>query len=839
MAHPDAVSISGPEADKPKDPVCGMQVNPATAKFKTVHAGKEYFFCCAGCLGKFQANPEKILSAPPKPMGSGLVSLGGPGLVMPTIAATQDAATQTKNTRAYVCPMCPEVRQSQPGPCPKCGMALDPESPTLPSTKTEYTCPMHPQIVRPEPGHCPICGMALEPRTVTANTNEEENPELREMTRRFWVSLVLTAPLLAIAMSGMMRPAASRGSGWLPWLELLLATPVVLWCGWPFFQRGWASVVNRSTNMFTLIAMGTGVAYVYSLVATLFPQIFPASFRSMGDRPDVYFEAAAAIVTLVLLGQVLELRARSQTSSAIRALLDLSPKLARRIGEDDSERDIPLEQVKPGDRLRVRPGEKIPVDGVVLDGSSVVDESMITGESVPVAKTADSRVIGATVNGNGSLVMRAELVGSETMLAQIVRLVSQAQRTRAPIQRLADRVAGWFVPAVIGIAVVAFIAWATIGPEPRLAHAIVNAVAVLIIACPCALGLATPMAIMVGTGRGARAGVLIKNAEALETLEKVDTIVFDKTGTLTEGKPQVVAFSTTGILPDLSGNEILRLAASLERGSEHPLGAAIVRKASEEKLKLSDSADFQSTPGQGVQGTVDGKRVALGNAALMRATGAFETKAAVQAPDSAASTVIYAAIDGKYAAYFAVADPVKPSTRGALRELKAQGMRLVMLTGDTQATAQAIAAGLGIEEFKAEVLPAQKAEIVKNLQSEGRIVAMAGDGINDAPALAQANVGIAMGTGTDIAIESGGITLLKGDLEGILRARKLSQATMRNIRQNLFFAFLYNSLGVPIAAGALYPVFGLLLSPILAAAAMSFSSVSVITNSLRLRSVKL
>jgi len=632
-------------------------------------------------------------------------------------------------------------------------------------------------------------------------------------------------------------------AGWLPWLELILATPVVLWGGWPFFQRGWASVVNRSTNMFTLIAMGTGVAYVYSVVATLFPKIFPASFRSMGDRPDVYFEAAAAIVTLVLLGQVLELRARTQTSSAIRALLDLSPKMARRISEngneDGSERDIPLEEVKPGDRLRVRPGEKIPVDGIVLDGSSAVDESMITGESVPVEKTAASRVIGATVNGNGSLVMRAERVGSETMLAQIVQMVSQAQRTRAPIQRLADRVAGWFVPAVIAIAIVTFMAWVAFGPEPRFAHAIVNAVAVLIIACPCALGLATPMAIMVGTGRGAHAGVLIKNAEALETIEKVDTIVFDKTGTLTEGKPKVVAFSTTDNLPGISGNEILRLAASLERASEHPLGAAIVAKANELKLSLSEPANFQSVPGQGVRGTVEGKSVAVGNSALMRAVGAFENKTAISILKYAGSTVIYVAVDGKYAGYISIADPLKPSAVKALRELKTQGIRLVMLTGDNQATAQEIARSLGIEDFKAEVLPAQKAEIVKKLQSEDRIVAMAGDGINDAPALAQAHVGIAMGTGTDIAMESGGITLLKGDLEGIVRARKLSQATMRNIRQNLFFAFVYNSIGVPIAAGVLYPVFGLLLSPILAAAAMSLSSVSVITNSLRLRKVKL
>ena len=862
-----------PSAAKEKDPVCGMDVNPATARFKALHNENEYFFCGAGCLAKFQANPEQILSAPPKPMSiakpmtmtSGLVSLGNPAdsskdspkgsskMVLPTLLPTMTkpaAAVKAplpgasgKDTRAYVCPMCPEVRQIGPGPCPKCGMALDPESPALPANKTEYTCPMHPEIVRAEPGSCPICGMALEPRTVTI---EGDNPELRDMTRRFWISLTLTAPLLAIAMGSMLWPHAFTASPWnwgLPWLELLLSTPVVLWGGWPFFQRGWASVVNRSTNMFTLIAMGTGVAYLFSVVATLFPRIFPASFRSMGDRPDVYFEAAAAIVTLVLLGQVLELRARSRTSSAIRALLDLSPKMARVIlpSEDGSEsdRDIPLEQVKPGDRLRVRPGEKIPVDGVVLDGSSVVDESMITGESVPVQKTAASHVIGATVNGNGSLVMRAERVGRETMLAQIVQMVSQAQRTRAPIQRLADKVAGWFVPAVIAIAVVTFIAWVSFGPEPRFAHAIVNAVAVLIIACPCALGLATPMAIMVGTGRGAHAGVLLRNAEALETLEKVDTIVFDKTGTLTEGKPKVVAMSTAGISPGISEDELLRLAASLERASEHPLGAAIVLKAKELKLSLNEPANFQSIPGQGIRGTVEGKSVAVGNMALMSAVGAFGSEEAALAGRPAASTAIYVAVDGKYAGNIAVADPVKESTARALRELQAQGIRLVMLTGDNQATAQEIARSLEIADFKAEVLPAQKAEIVKSLQNEGRVVAMAGDGINDAPALAQAHVGIAMGTGTDIAMESGGITLLKGDLEGILRARKLSQATMRNIRQNLFFAFLYNSIGVPVAAGVLYPVFGLLLSPILAAAAMSFSSVSVITNSLRLRNVKL
>ena len=856
-----------PNASAAVDPVCGMKVERATARFKAEYAGQQYFFCCAGCMTKFQANPAGVLAAPPKPMGSGLVSIGMPKAaggspgqaVQAGVAHAQvaDAATgedarrsipqasgSAKDTRIYVCPMCTEVRQIGPGPCPKCGMALEPESPALASTKTEYTCPMHPEIVRTEPGSCPICGMALEPRTVT---REEDNPELRDMTRRFWISVVLTAPLLAIAMGSMIWPHAFMGdvgfvigsreaitpwSSILPWLELLLATPVVLWCGWPFFQRGWASVVNRSTNMFTLIAMGTGVAYAYSVVATLAPGIFPVSFRSMGDRPDVYFEAAAAIVTLVLLGQVLELRARSQTSSAIRALLDLSPKMARLIAADGSEHDIPLEQMKPGDKLRVRPGEKIPVDGVVLDGTSAVDESMITGESIPVEKGSGARVIGATVNGTGALVMRAERVGSETMLAQIVQLVSQAQRTRAPIQRLADKVAGWFVPAVIAISVVTFIAWAVFGPQPRLAHAIVNAVAVLIIACPCALGLATPMAIMVGTGRGAHAGVLIKNAEALETMEKVDTIVFDKTGTLTEGKPKVLEYS------DL---EVLRLAASVERASEHPLAAAVVKSAQEHNLQISDASGFEYVVGKGVKGVVDGKRIAAGNSALMSDLGVFGTGRKKEPPVASVpeASQVYIAVDGQYAGHIAIADPIKASTANALRELKTQGLRLVMLTGDSLATAQEIAKKLGIEDFKAQVLPGQKSEVVRGLQKEGRVVAMAGDGINDAPALAQADVGIAMGTGTDIAMESGGITLLKGDLEGILRARKLSQATMRNIRQNLFFAFLYNSIGVPIAAGVLFPLFGLLLSPILAAAAMSFSSVSVITNSLRLRKVRL
>ncbi|HKS76694.1 MAG TPA: copper-translocating P-type ATPase, partial [Terriglobales bacterium] len=703
--------------------------------------------------------------------------------------------------------------------------------------RVEYTCPMHPQIVRPGPGACPICGMALEPRTVTAV--EEENPELRDMTRRFWVSLALTAPLLAIAMADMLPGMPVKSAlplGRLEWLELVLATPVVLWGGWPFFQRGWASIVNRSTNMFTLIAMGTGVAYVYSLVATVFPGIFPPAFREMDGRPAVYFEAAAAITTLVLLGQVLELRARSRTGAAIRALLDLSPKTAR-VVRDGSERDIPLEQVKPGDLLRVRPGEKVPVDGVVTEGASAIDESMITGESIPVEKKTGDRVIGATVNATGSLVMRAERVGSETLLAQIVQMVAKAQRSRAPIQRVADRVAGWFVPAVIGIAVLTFILWAAFGPEPRMAHALVNAVAVLIIACPCALGLATPMAIMVATGRGAHAGVLIRDAQALETMEKVDTLVVDKTGTLTTGKPTVEAVLASGV----TDSELVRLVASLEQGSEHPLGAAVVEAAKANGLALGKVEGFESYTGMGVSGNVDGKRVAAGNEKLLAKLGVEMGGLSSQGESlrREGQTVIFAAVDGKAAGAIGIADAVKDSAPQAIRDLKAEGLRIVMLTGDSRATAAAVAKKLGITEYQAEVLPDHKSEVVKQLQEQGRTVAMAGDGINDAPALAQAQVGIAMGTGTDVAMESGGITLVKGDLSGIVRARRLSRVTMKNIRQNLFFAFIYNSIGVPVAAGVLYPFFGILLSPILAAAAMSFSSVSVITNSLRLRKVGL
>jgi P-type Cu+ transporter len=746
--------------------------------------------------------------------------------------------------------MCPEVRETKPGACPSCGMALEPDLPVT-STPTEYTCPMHPEIVRPTPGFCPICGMALEPRTVSAAA--EDNPELRDMTRRFWVSVVLTAPLLAIAMISMLRPHwfvggfdIQRGNGYLvwpwtsvlPWFEFVLATPVVLWCGLPFFLRFWTSLVNRSPNMFTLIGMGTGVAYGYSLIATIAPQIFPESLRGMGGYPDVYFEAAAAITTLVLLGQVMELRARSRTSAAIRALLDLSPKTARLLtpvqGGEVLEKDIPLEQVKPGDKLRVRPGEKVPVDGVVLEGRTSIDESMITGESIPVEKEQGSKVIGATINASGSFIMRAERVGSETLLARIVQLVGQAQRSRAPIQRLADRVAKWFVPAVVAIAAIAFFAWWLLGPQPRFAHALVNAVAVLIIACPCALGLATPMAVMVGVGRGARAGILIKNAEALEILEKVDTLVVDKTGTLTEGKPQVTSMSDA-LAHD---PELLRLAASLELASEHPLSKAILASAAKQKLKLSQPRDFQSIAGKGIVGTVDGHKVAVGNPLLMVDVGVFQ-KPEVGTLSPLYGTTLCVSVDNKYVGNFVVADRAKQSTPSALRGLKDAGIHVVMLTGDTRLVAQSVANELGIDDFEAEVLPERKSEVVKKLQGQGRVVAMAGDGINDAPALAQADVGIAMGTGTDVAMESGGITLVKGDLTGILRARNLSRATMRNIRQNLFFAFIYNAIGVPIAAGILYPLFGLLLSPIFAAAAMSFSSVSVITNALRLRNAKL
>jgi Cu+-exporting ATPase len=855
------MTASNPTTALERDPVCGMNVNSASATPVHEHGGKKYYFCCDSCVEKFRAHPQQYLNKNEAvPFSSNLETLETPAPAESSFSPrpastpittigkqTLDLAQKPKaGTKAvYVCPMCPEVREAKPGACPSCGMALEPDVPR--ASTPEYTCPMHPEIVRAEPGACPICGMALEPRTVAAR---EENPELRDMTRRFWVGVALTVPLFAVAMASMLWPHSfTRALNGLPlnlpWLEFALSTPVVLWCGLSFFERFWMSLIHRSPNMFTLIGLGTGVAYSFSVVATVAPRIFPESLRGVGGYPDVYFEAAAAITTLVLLGQVMELRARSRTSAAIRALLDLSPRTARLIAADGTEKDIPLDQVKPGDRLRVRPGEKVPVDGVLIEGRSAIDESMITGESIPVEKSDNSPVIGATINTTGSFVMGAERVGSETLLSQIVQLVGQAQRSRAPIQRLADRVAAWFVPTVVAVAVITFLAWFRFGPQPRLAHALVNAVAVLIIACPCALGLATPMAIMVGTGRGAHAGVLIKNAEALETLEKVDTLVIDKTGTLTEGKPSLAGISVpqqeNAQENERGGSaETLRLAASLERGSEHPLGAAIVHGAKKRGLRLSEPSEFTYLVGKGIRGVVDAKQVAVGSGALMVEVGAFDhPDASVLHAQMPGGTNLLVAIDGKYAGSLALADPIKPSTAEVVRQLRTQGVRIVMITGDNRFAATLIAQQLGIDEFEAGVLPEGKLDVVRKLQEQGRVVAMAGDGINDAPALAQANVGIAMGTGTDVAMESGGITLVKGDLSGILRARKLSQATMRNIRQNLFFAFIYNAIGVPIAAGVLYPFFGLLLSPIVAAAAMSFSSVSVITNALRLRNVKL
>jgi P-type Cu+ transporter len=829
-----------------KDPVCGMTVDPARAKATHEHAGKKYYFCCSGCKGKFVSDPAKYLMAKTllgiAPAGSRPIQIASAPHVHVTPAATVKAATTPAKSgqNEYTCPMHPEVRQQGPGDCPKCGMALEPTVAALAATKTEYTCPMHPEIVRGAPGSCPICGMALEPRTVSVG--EEINSELVDMTRRFWVCAALTIPVLLIAMSDLVPGLSSLMQMVSPrtwqWLEFVLATPVVLWGGWPFFVRGWRSLVTRNLNMFTLIGLGTGVAYAFSVVGVLFPGIFPATFRGPGGEVAVYFEAAAAITTLVLLGQVMELRARSHTGAAIKSLLGLAPKTARLIRQDGTEIDVPLEHVTPGDRLRVRPGEKIPVDGVVLDGASSVDESMISGEPIPVEKVKGERVTGATINGTGTLVMKAERVGSETLLAQIVKMVGEAQRSRAPIQKLADVVAGYFVPIVVGIAALTFVIWAVWGPDPRMAHGIVNAVAVLIIACPCALGLATPMSIMVATGRGATLGVLFKNAEAIELMRKVDTLVIDKTGTLTEGKPKLLSVEPA---EGFDSDTLLRLAATLERGSEHPLAAAIVKGAEDRGIKLGLTEAFESLTGRGVRGSVENRSVALGNSKLLEELhvdpGTLATKAENLREDG--QTVMFMVVENKIAGLLGVADPIKESTTEAIRQLHADGIRIVMLTGDSRTTAQAVANKLQIDEIVAEVLPQDKAANVKRLQSEGRFVAMAGDGINDAPALAQAQVGIAMGTGTDVAMESAGVTLVKGDLRGIVRARALSRATMRNIKQNLFFAFVYNSLGVPIAAGILYPFFGLLLSPMIAAAAMSFSSVSVITNALRLRKVKL
>ena len=765
-------------AHQVKDPVCGMMVDPHATQHKAEHAGRPYYFCSAGCRAKFLAEPERYLD--------------------------------------------PAAAAAKAEPVPE---------------GTIYTCPMHPEIRQVGPGSCPICGMALEP--VLVSLEAEPNLELIDMRRRFWIGLVLTIPVFLLEMGGHLlgldHLVSQRSSNW---IQLIFATPVVLWAGWPFFQRGWQSLVTRNLNMFTLIAMGTGAAWIYSVVATLAPGIFPDAFRQHDGSVAVYFEAAAVITVLVLLGQVLELRARESASGAIRALLDLAPKTARRIHEDGTEEEVQLDAVHVGDRLRVRPGEKVPVDGEVIEGRSAVDESMVTGESMPVTKEVGSKAIGGTMNQSGALVIEARRVGRDTMLSQIVQLVAEAQRSRAPIQRLADQVSGWFVPAVIGVALLAFIAWSIWGPEPRFSFGLVAAVSVLIIACPCALGLATPMSIMVGVGRGAQAGVLIRNAEALEHMEKIDTIIVDKTGTLTEGRPAV-----TAIVPaaGFTEEEALRLAASVERASEHPLALAIVRAAEEQEIVPAAVANFDSPTGKGALGTVEGRRIALGNAKFLAEQGVDVAPLAEQADRlrEDGATAIFMGVDGQVAAIFAIADPVKASTPEALAALKGQGIRVVMLTGDNWTTAKAVARQLGIDEVEAEVLPDQKSEVVQRHKAAGEVVAMAGDGVNDAPALAAADVGIAMGTGTDVAMESAGVTLLKGDLTGIVRARRLSQAVMRNIRQNLFFAFIYNALGIPVAAGVLYPFFGILLSPIIAAAAMALSSVSVIANASRLRGVKL
>ena len=758
-----------------KDPVCGMDVDPETTPHRAEHAGDNYFFCSARCADRFNADPGKYLE--PRPAAS-----------------------------------------------------------TAPSG-TIWTCPMHPQIRQDRPGSCPICGMALEP--LEPSLEEGPNPELIDMTRRFWVCAILSVPLIVLTLGAELTGWKPLPMQWSMWLQLLLGTPVVLWGGWPFFERGWASLKTRNLNMFTLIAIGVGAAYLYSLVATLAPGIFPATAKTMDGAVPVYFEAAAVITTLVILGQVLELRARSATGRAIRALLGLAPKTARRVHADGSESDVPLEEVHPGDVLRVRPGEKVPVDGVVTEGHSSVDESMISGEPMPVEKMIGDKITGATVNGTGSLLMRAERVGRDTMLSQIVHMVAEAQRSRAPIQALADKVSGWFVPAVVVIALLSFIVWFAFGPEPRLSHALISAVAVLIIACPCALGLATPMSIMVGTGRGATSGVLVKNAEALELMEKIDTLVADKTGTLTLGKPQLTSVVTA---PGFAEDEILAAAAGLEKGSEHPLAAAIVGGAAAKGLVMPSAEDFTSHTGRGVSGRIDGREVALGNAKLMEEMKVDWSSFSSTADELRAEGqgVMFVAIDGALAGLVAVADPIKDSARDAVAELRRSGVRVVMLTGDNQRTADAVARKVGnIDEVMADVLPEQKQAVVERLRREGRRVAMAGDGINDAPALAAADVGIAMGTGTDVAMESAAVTLVKGDLNGIVRARHLSRATMRNIRQNLFFSLVFNAAGVPIAAGVLYPSTGLLLSPIIAGAAMAFSSVAVIGNSLRLRSVRL
>jgi len=809
-----SASVDAAAANKSKDPVCGMAVDPASAAHVFEHEGVKYYFCCGGCRAKFQADPEKYLAK------SG---------------AAPAPAQATPKRAEYTCPMHPEVLQVGPGSCPMCGMALVPMVPAAPAA-TEYTCPMHPEVRSSKPGNCPKCGMALVPVAGA----QEDDAELRDMTRRFWVSLGFSVPIVLLAMvlpqfgGHVYTPASQR---WGALAQLALATPVVLWGGWPFFRKFWLSLKNRSPNMYTLIGLGVALAYLFSVAGVLAPSLFPQEFREHGGAVGVYFEAAAVIVTLILLGEVMQLRAIGQTSQAIRKLLALAPNTALRIEADGREIEVQLDEVQVGDKLRVRPGEKVPVDGTCIEGSSNVDESMITGEPVPVPKKAGDRVTGATINGKGSLIIRAERVGADTLLSQIVHMVAQAQRTRAPVQRLADLVAGWFVQAVVAIAIVTVLVWGFYGPEPRLVYAVVNAVAVLIIACPCALGLATPISITVAMGQGALNGILFRNAEAVEKLREVNTLVVDKTGTLTLGKPQLVDVVAEGI----AEGDALALIASLERASEHPLAQAIVSGAEDRGLGLQPVRNFESVTGQGVHGEISGRKVAVGNRRFMETFGAVPRSLADKADALRAQgkTAMYAAIDGRVAAVIAVADPIKETTHDAIRALKAERVRVVMLSGDSRKTAEAVGRQLGIEEVIAEVLPEQKVDTIKSLQARGSVVVMAGDGINDAPALAQAHVGVAMGTGTDVAIESAGVTLVKGDLRGIVKAIRLSHATMRNVKQNLFFAFIYNALGVPIAAGVLYPFFGLLLSPIFASAAMAASSVSVVTNALRLRRTKL
>ncbi len=809
-----------------KDPVCGMDVDE-NSEWKLEFQGVSYRFCSASCRDKFKLHPLQYTADTAEE-----TALPEQREVKQEVGGNGQAGVE------YTCPMHPEILQGHPGSCPKCGMALEPKAPPAAETRIEYTCPMHPEIVQDEPGNCPKCGMALEPRSVTLET---ENAELTDMTRRFWISSLLAIPVFLLAMVADLAPdLLPRGLDMksIQWIEFLLATPVVWWGGWPFFVRGVQSLRGWNLNMFTLIALGVFTAWSYSVVALLFPEIFPPDMQKDGGTVAVYFEAAAVITALVLLGQVLELRARSRTNAAIQMLMGLAPNTARKVDDSGNEVDVPLEQVQAGDILRVRPGEKVPVDGQVIEGSGLVDESMVTGEPLPVEKGPGDPMIGATLNINGSLLMQAERVGSETLLSRIVDMVAEAQRSRAPIQALADKVSGYFVPAVVLIAIASFALWFTLGPEPRLAFAVVNAVAVLIIACPCALGLATPISIMVGTGRGALEGVLIKNAEALEILEKVNTLVVDKTGTLTEGRPRLVMVEAE---PGLEETQVLKAAASLERASEHPLAEAIVRGAEEKGIELEPVQDFHSITGKGVRGQVAGREVLLGNRRLLEGAG-IEVRSLDERADvhrNEGQTVMFVAIDGQPAGLIGVADPIKESTAEAIQRLHEEGIRVVMLTGDNRATAEAVARKLDIDQVQAEVMPEQKAQVVKALQDRNHVVAMAGDGINDAPALAQADVGIAMGTGTDVAIESAGVTLIKGDLRGIVKARRLSRSTMKNIRQNLFFAFVYNSAGVPVAAGLLYPFFDLLLSPIIAATAMSFSSVSVIANALRLKRARL